>query len=185
MVRALSAMAREDRLANPPGGIGGRLVSPPPFNCRRPASVRYFSSPENRSRGIQAAIGIFLGDGNNQASRFGQFFGLFRFGFPTMDQGQRALQALCPHFARFGDLFCACPTSAELLACFDCRLAVRCIRTPLQAGASAFESMQALDRVPEKIDQAFLFGHAPKINGTDQQRNRYWYAPVPGPWPAA
>jgi hypothetical protein len=71
-----------DGLANPPRRVGRKLVAAAPFEFihgLHQADVAFLNQVEE----LQAAVGIFLRDGNHQAQvRFDQFLlRLFRFGF--------------------------------------------------------------------------------------------------------
>ena len=82
-----------DGLANPPRGVGGKFVAAAPFEFvdgLHQADVAFLNQVEE----LQAAVGVFLGDGNHQAEvRFDQFFfGLLGFGFAPKNHLKRALQ---------------------------------------------------------------------------------------------
>src|ERR1700730_8014271 len=82
-----------DGLANPPGGVGRKFVAAAPLEFidgLHQADVALLDQVQE----LQAAIGIFFRDGNDQAQvGFDQFlFGLFGFGFAAMNDGERALE---------------------------------------------------------------------------------------------
>ena len=75
-----------DGLANPPGGVGGEFVAAAPLKFvdgLHQADVAFL----NQVQELQAAVGVFLGDGNHQAQvGFDQFLlGLVGFGLAAMD----------------------------------------------------------------------------------------------------
>jgi hypothetical protein len=83
-----------DGLANPPGGVGGKLVAAAPFELvhgLHQADVAFLDQVQE----LQAAVGVFLGDGDDQAQvRFDQlFFGLFRFGFAREESPEACASA--------------------------------------------------------------------------------------------
>src|SRR5208283_4468484 len=54
-----------DRLSDPPGGVGRKLVSAPILelvDCLHQADVAFLDQVEE----LQAAVGVFLGDGNDE-----------------------------------------------------------------------------------------------------------------------
>ena len=66
MVRAWSAMRAGDGLADPPGGVGGEFVAAAILELihgLHQADIAFLDQVEE----LQAAIGVFLGDGDHQA----------------------------------------------------------------------------------------------------------------------
>ena len=91
-----------NRLPDPPCGIRRKLVAAAPLEFVHgfhQADVAFLNQIEE----LQAAVGVFLGDRNDQAQvRFDQFFlGLFGFRFSAMNQRERALQFSEADFAGF------------------------------------------------------------------------------------
>ena len=73
-------------LADPPGRVGGELVAAAPLEFvhgLHQTDVAFLNQVEE----LKAAVGVFLGDGNDQAKiGLDQFFlGLFGFGFAAMN----------------------------------------------------------------------------------------------------
>src|SRR5437879_9312516 len=94
MVRAWSGDGACDGLANPPGGVGGELVAAAPVE-----PVGAFHEPEiaflDQVEKLQAMMGVFLGDGDDQAKvGFGQFyFCLLRLRLTPLDEREGAFDA--------------------------------------------------------------------------------------------
>ena len=155
-----------DCLADPPGGIRGKLVSAPPIKfvgAAHQANVAFLDQVQE----LQAAIGIFLGDGDHQAQICrGQFaFGLLRFGLAPVNQDKRALQRAGPHFTRLFNLAYPAAAGTQFLASFQRRVAMGCLHAPLQAGRLAFQELQPLNRVAEQFNQPLALALF-EFNGT-------------------
>src|SRR5882724_7840286 len=123
-----------DGLANPPRRIRRKLVSAAPLELvhrLHQADVAFLNQVEE----LQTAIGIFLGDGNDQSQvGFDQFlFGLFGFRFATVDEGQRALQLGQPDFAGLLDVLQLGAAGAQFLARFGGDVALGYVGAALQA----------------------------------------------------
>ena len=109
-------------LANPPRRVGRKLVAAAPLELvhgLHQADVAFLNQVEK----LQSAVGVFLGDGNNQAQvGFDQFFlGLLGFRFAAVNERQCALQ------------FLVSPTSTGFLDVFQlgaARAAVPCALLP-------------------------------------------------------
>ena len=83
MVRRLVGNGASDGLTNPPGGVGGEFVAAAPvefIHAAHQTDVAFLNQIEE----MHAAIGVFLGDGNDQAKiGLGQFLlGLLRLASP-------------------------------------------------------------------------------------------------------
>jgi hypothetical protein len=89
-----------DGLANPPGGVRGELVAAAPVEL-----VGAFHEPEiaflDQVEKLQAMMGVFLGDGDDQAKvGFGQFFFcLLRLCLTPLDERERVFEAGQSNFA--------------------------------------------------------------------------------------
>src|SRR5215469_9193417 len=116
--RLVSDGAR-DGLANPPGGVGGELVTASPVElvgAFHESEITFLDQIEK----LQAVMGVFLGDRNNEAKvGFSQFFlGLDGLRFTSLDEGEGAFEAGQPNLARFFDLLQLGAARAQLLTSF-------------------------------------------------------------------
>ena len=130
-----------DGLANPPSRVGGKLVAAAPLEFvdgLHQADVAFLNQVEE----LQAAVGIFLRDGNDQAKvGFDQFFlGLLGFRFAAKDHLKRALQLGGADFA--GDLrfrSSSCAAGAEFFARFGLDVAFGGVDAALELAGFALE----------------------------------------------
>ena len=144
-----------DGLANPPGGVGRKLVAAAPLELvhgLHQADVAFLNQIEE----LQAAVGVFLGDGNHQAEvGLDQFFlGLLGFRFAAQDDLQRALQFGEPDFAGVRDFAQFGAARAQFAARFGGVIALGGVGAALQLAGFALERLQPLDGVPHLVDQA-------------------------------
>jgi hypothetical protein len=106
---------------------------------------------------LQAAVGVFLGDGNDQAQvGFDQFFfGLFGFGFAAQDHLQRALQFRQANFAGDFDFAQLRAAGAQFLARFDGGVAPGDVGAASKLSGFALQRLQAFDGgATDAVDQA-------------------------------
>src|SRR5580658_4511203 len=149
-----------DGLANPPCGVRGKFVAAAPLELVdgfHQADVAFLNQVEE----LQAAVGVFFRDGNDQAKvGFDQlFFGLLGFGFAAVDERERALEFREADFAGFFDVFQFGASRAEFLARFGRYITFGSIDAPFEAARFALERLQALDGAAHLVDQAlFLEG---------------------------
>src|SRR5437660_6278015 len=146
-----------DGLANPPGGVGGELVAAAPVE-----PVGAFHEPEiaflDQVEKLQAMMGVFLGDGDDQAKvGFGQFyFCLLRLRLTPLDEREGAFEAGQSNFARLFDLFQVGAARAQLFASFGGDIAQGGVHAALEAACFALDGAQALDSRTHFVDQAFF-----------------------------
>src|SRR5258707_2635743 len=143
-----------DGLSNPPRRIRRKLVSAAPLELVHgfhQADIAFLNQVEE----LQSAVGIFLGDRNDQSEvGFDQFFfSLLGFRFAAMDERQRTLQFGQPDFAGFLDIFQLGAARAQFLARFRRDVAFGHVRAALQASGFAFQRLQPLDGAAHFVDQ--------------------------------
>src|SRR5208337_3325642 len=146
-----------DGLADPPGRIGRKLVAAAPLELvhgLHQADIAFL----NEVQKLQPAIGVFLGDGNNESQvRFNQFLlGLFRFRFAALNDSERALQFGQPNLAGLLDILQLGTPRAQLAARFRGVLALGYVRAALQTARFALERLQPLDRAAHLVHQALF-----------------------------
>src|ERR1700688_1453425 len=146
-----------DGLADPPRRVRRELVPAAPLEFvhgLHEADVSFL----NQVQELQSAIGVFFGDGNDEAEvgldQF--FFGLFGFGFSPKYHLKHALQIGEPRFARNFDFSQLNAARAQLLARFGGVIALGGVGAPLELAGLALEGLQPLDRVADFFDEAFL-----------------------------
>src|SRR5260370_286478 len=131
-----------DGLTDPPCRVSRKLVTAAPLELVHgfhQADVTFLNQVEK----LQSAVGVLLGDGNNQ-SKVGldQFLlGLLGFRFAAVNQRQRALQLRETDFAGLFDVFQLSAARAQFLARFRGDLALGHVGATLQAPRFAFLSM--------------------------------------------
>src|SRR5216683_2720434 len=170
-----------DGLPDPPRCIRRKLVPAAPLELvhrLHQTDVAFLNQVEK----LQSAVGIFLGDRNDQ-SKIGLdqfFFGLLGFRFAAVNERQRALQFGEPDFAGFLDVFQLGAARAQFLSRFGRDLAFSHVRAALQAYGFAFQRLQPLDRAAHLVDQPLFFKWI-EIDGTNGDGNlhtRPCYVPL-------
>ena len=147
-----------DGLANPPGGVGGELVAAAIFELvdgLHQADVAFL----NQVQELQAAVGVFLGDGNHQAQvGFDQLpLRLLRVHVPLDDFALRALELLERNAGFDFELFHfrGCREPGCGTPCSDPRCGWR--RASFQVLALAVERAHAVDGFVDAVNQALAF----------------------------
>ncbi len=157
-----------DGLANPPGSVGGELVAATPFKFVRTtheADVAFLDEIEE----LQAAVGVFLGDGDDQTKvGFGQFaLGLLGVRFPPKDDGEGALEAGGSDLVGFLKLGALQFAGAEILAGRDSCFAAGDDGAAFQGNDFLVEGMKALNGVAHDFDETLFFTLV-KFDGANQ-----------------
>ena len=146
-----------DGLANPPGRVRGEFITATPLEfvgATHQANVAFLDEIEE----LQSAVGVFLGDGNDQSKiSFRQFaLGLLGVGFATNNDGKSTLQAGGSDFVRFFQIGALLLAGAKILAGCGGGIAP-------STGAAAFElkdflveGMETLYGVAHDFDQALF-----------------------------
>ena len=146
-----------DGLPDPPRGVGREFVAAAPFELvdgLHQADVAFLNQVEE----LQAAVRIFLRDGNDEAKvGFDQFLlRLLGFHFAADDHLQHPLQF---GGIRFGDDFDFAkflPARFQFLAGFGENVGLRGLDAALELDDFALEGLNALDRLAHLVDQALL-----------------------------
>ncbi len=146
-----------DGLADPPRRIRRKLVTAAPLELvhgLHQADVALL----NQVQELQSAIGIFLGDGNDEAEvGLDQlFFGLFGFGFSPKYHLEHALQVGEARFAGDFDFAEFRAARTQLLARLGGVVTFRGVSAALELARLALEGLQALDGAADLFDQTFL-----------------------------
>ena len=150
-----------DALANPPSRVSGEFVTAAPFEfvcALHEADIALLDQIEE----LHAAIGIFLGNGDDETKVcFGEFgFGLLRFRLAKPNGRKRAPQRVQTNFARFLDVPSFRPARTQLFACPVRAFGAGRICAAFESGNLAFERMQPLGRDAQRINQPPLLGVA-------------------------
>jgi len=140
-------------LANPPGRVRGKFIASTPVKfIRAPheADVAFLDQVQE----LQAAVGVFLRDGHNQAKVcLGHLFlCLLGFSFAPQDQGESTLQIAQPDLARFFDAFQLRAGQAQTLTRLSCVIALGHARTSFQSESLALERVKPLNSAPNLLD---------------------------------
>src|SRR6266566_710898 len=146
-----------DRLADPPRGVSGELIAATPLEFvhgLHQADVAFLNQVEE----LQAAVGVLLGDGYDQAEvGFDQFlFGLLGFRFAAVNQRERTLQFGEADFAGFLNILQFGAACTQLFAGFRGDFTLGNIRATLETARLALKRLQALDGAAHFVDQALL-----------------------------
>src|SRR6266849_8546231 len=131
-----------DGLANPPSGVGRKLVAAAPLEfvgTLHESKVAFL----DQIKKLQPAIGVLFGDGHNEAKvGLGQFFlRLVGFRLAPPDEREGALQAGRPDLAVICDFSQLRAAGTQLLARFAGGIAARSGRAALQPRSLAFHGI--------------------------------------------
>src|SRR5712692_1943242 len=160
-----------DGLPNPPCRIRRKFVPAAPLELvhrLHQADVALLNQVEE----LQSAVGILLGDRNNQPKvGFDQFFfGLLGFRLAAVNKRQRAPQFGEPDFAGFLNVSQLGAAGAQFFARFRRDVAFGRFRAALQAPGFAFQRLQPLDGAAHLVDQPLFFKWI-EIDGADGDGN--------------
>jgi hypothetical protein len=161
-----------NRLADPPGCVGGKLVATAPFKfvgTSHQTDIAFL----NQIQKLQPSVRIFLCDRNDEAKVcFRQFlFCLLGVGFATKNNRERAFQV---HRGRLAGLFDFSDLRAArtyFLAAFGGGFAARGVGATLQPCGFMLQGLQSFDGMANQVDETLSFAFL-EMNGAHQMRHR-------------
>ena len=160
-----------DGLANPPGRVGREFVAAAPLELidrLHQADIAFLNQVEK----LQAAVGVFLGDGNDQAQvGLDQFLlGLLGFRFAAKNDLSVRFRSVRPTSLASSISLSFGAARAQFLARFGGVIALGDVGAALQFPGFALERLQALDGVAHLVDQP-LFLERVELDGANQRRH--------------